>query len=67
MGFVAARRYVDDVVPFNWSDMGIVKPVPAVPHCLEAVVVARVHRATTVDDYSTEMVLAILRLRTPRY
>ena len=37
MGFVAARRNVDDVIPFNQSDMGIVKPVPAVPHLLEAV------------------------------
>jgi hypothetical protein len=62
VGFVAARRNVDDGFPFNPSDMGIVKAVPSVAHLLEAVVVARVHRAPTVDDHATEMVLSIFRL-----
>ena len=50
---VAARRNVDDGVPRNLIDMGVVKPVPAGVHLLEAVVVTRVHRTPTVDDYST--------------
>ena len=67
VGCVAARRNVDDGVPWNRSDIGIVKAVPAGVHLLEAVIVTRVHRAPTVDDNSTEMVLAILRRRTPRH
>ena len=67
VGRVAARRNVDDGVPRNRSDIGIVKAVPAGVHLLEAVIVTRVHRAPTVDDNSTEMVLAILRRRTPRH
>ena len=67
MGFVAARRNVDDGFPFNLSNMGIIKTVPAVAHLLEAVVLARVHGVPTVDDYATEIVLAIFRLRMTKH
>ena len=67
VGCVAARRNIDDGVPRNLCDMGVVKAVPAGVHLLEAIIVTRVHRAPTVDDNSTEMVLAILRRRTPRH
>jgi hypothetical protein len=54
VGFVAARRNVDDGCPCNPRDLGIVKAVPSVPHLLAAVVIARVRRAPTVDDHATE-------------
>ena len=60
MRFVAARCNVHDVLPFHQSDLGIIKGIPAGTYVLKAIVMSRVHRATTVDDHSTEIVPAIL-------
>ena len=62
MRAVAARRNVHDVLPCYESDLGIVKGIPAGAYLLKAIVMSRVHRATTVDDHATEIVSAILWL-----
>jgi len=65
--FVAARCNVHDVLPFHPSDLGIVKGIPAGAYVLKAIVMSRVHRATTVDDHATEIVPAILWWDTARW